>query len=73
MRRYVVMASDASILLTDWTWPALEHVVRRAPELLAPVWIFRTRRSAERARRSFGRGAWRGMQVVPVWPTRWTL
>lgn len=59
------------ILLTDWTWIALDYLAGRRwlTTVPAPVWVFHSRLTAERARRTYGRGAWRNLEVRFVWPT----
>lgn len=51
------------ILLTDWTWIALDSLLRCPGRV---VWVFHSRAAADRARRSYGRGGWRSMAIVRV-------
>lgn len=61
------MESDL-ILLTDWTWAALEdlELLRRCAGKPLRAWVFRSPAAADRARRSYGRGRWRSMEIVRV-------
>jgi hypothetical protein len=56
------MCADA-LLLVDWTWASPAYLHRRTAP---PVAVFAGRRHADVARRTYGRDAWRAMQIVRV-------
>jgi hypothetical protein len=56
---------DDLVLLTDWAWIALEYLARRGA-LSSGLWVFRSKRAADQARRRYGRGVWRSMAIVFV-------
>jgi hypothetical protein len=53
-----------AFLCEAWVWVAFADFQRLATRPI--VRVFSTRRGADRARRSYGRGAWRAMEIVRV-------
>jgi hypothetical protein len=64
--RYVLMMAPSLVMLRHWVWVDLVTLARLpADQRPGDVWTFRSIADADRARRAYGRGRWRDMEVVP--------
>jgi hypothetical protein len=63
MTGFVLLKPPQWFLLVDWTWATAADLLRfRWPA----VAVFASYARADRARRTYGRRAWRAMTILPI-------